>query len=203
MHLLPQKAIYWAEEKALLIADLHLGKISHFRKAGIALPKRAALKNLTTLDHLISSYRPQQVIFLGDLFHSELNTEWLLFKEILKKYRELSFQLVQGNHDILHEISYANSHFTVYKEPVVRGPFWLSHEPQTDGENYNLCGHIHPGVQLVGSARQSLRFPCFYFGEKGGILPAFGQFTGLALVKPQRHDKVFIITGEEVIEAPK
>lgn len=200
LHLLPEKAIYWPSQKALLIADLHLGKITHFRKAGIPLPDKAALQNLSLLEKLIRQHQPEEVIFLGDLFHSELNSEWLHFKELLKRYRETSFQLVQGNHDILHEISYANSHFKLFKTPFQKGPFWLSHEPCENDGAYNLCGHLHPGVRLVGSGRQSLRFPCFFFGARGGILPAFGQFTGLALLKPSARDKVFIITGKEVVE---
>lgn len=199
--LLPEKAIFWKEEKALLIADPHFGKITHFRKAGIALPGKAAFRNLLRLEKLIKTHRPQQVIFLGDLFHSEMNSEWLIFKELLRNYAQVDFQLVQGNHDILHETSYANSHFRLYEEPVRRGPFWLSHEPEESELGYNLCGHLHPGVNMVGAGRQSLRFPCFYFGEKGGVLPAFGEFTGLHLLKPQKGDSVFIVTEREVIKA--
>ena len=40
LELLPQKAIKIEED--LLIADVHLGKIRHFRKVGIALPANAA-----------------------------------------------------------------------------------------------------------------------------------------------------------------
>ncbi len=35
--LLPQKAIYWKQQKALIAADVDLGKVGHFRKAGIAV----------------------------------------------------------------------------------------------------------------------------------------------------------------------
>ena len=35
--LLPQKAIYWKQEKTLIAADVHMGKVGHFRKAGIAV----------------------------------------------------------------------------------------------------------------------------------------------------------------------
>jgi metallophosphoesterase superfamily enzyme len=40
--LLIQKAIFWQEKQTLLIGDLHLGKITHFRKEGIAIPQIAA-----------------------------------------------------------------------------------------------------------------------------------------------------------------
>src|SRR3569623_749217 len=36
--LLPQRAIFWKKEKMLLLADMHLGKVNHFRRSGIPAP---------------------------------------------------------------------------------------------------------------------------------------------------------------------
>ena len=74
-HLLPQKAIFWKNKNTLLISDLHLGKITHFRKAGIAIPTEALLRNFNILEFLIREYKPQRIILLGDLFHSAFNSE--------------------------------------------------------------------------------------------------------------------------------
>jgi DNA ligase-associated metallophosphoesterase len=200
LKLLPEKAIYWPSQKTLLLADAHLGKIRHFRKSGIAIPGKAGYRNLLHLQNMLSAFKPDRVIFLGDLFHSEMNFEWLEFKALLDKFKELSFVLIQGNHDILHEQSY--SQFEVIYTPLELGPFILSHEPlEKDQKLYNLCGHIHPGVRMLGQARQSMRLPCFYFGASQGILPAFGIFTGLHLVKPEKNDKIFVIAGSQVYPA--
>jgi hypothetical protein len=51
--LLPQKAIFWQQEGILLIADVHLGKINHFRKAGIAVPHIATASDYTALEELL------------------------------------------------------------------------------------------------------------------------------------------------------
>jgi DNA ligase-associated metallophosphoesterase len=200
LHLLPEKAIYWPSQKTLLIADSHLGKIRHFRKSGIAIPGRAGYRNLTRLQDLLVQYEPRKVIFLGDLFHSEMNFEWLEFKAFLEKFKKIVFVLIQGNHDIFHELSY--KHFEVHQKPMEYGPFLLSHEPvENENSLYNLCGHIHPGVRMLGQAKQSMRLPCFYFGKKQGVLPAFGVFTGLHLLKPGKGDHIFIIAGSEVFPA--
>ena len=199
LNLLPEKAIYWPSEKALLIADSHLGKIRHFRKSGIAVPEEASYENMLNLETLIHNYRPEQVIFLGDLFHSEMNFEWLQFKSFLKKFNQLNFLLIQGNHDILHDVSYKS--FEIHKTPLKYGPFLLSHEPEETQDSYNLCGHIHPGVRLKGPGRQSMRLPCFFFGARQGILPAFGVFTGLHSLKPGSKDTVFVIAGDRVLPA--
>lgn len=195
--LLAQKAIYWENQKALLIADPHFGKVTHFRKAGIAIPSQAAHKNIEVLKKLIHQYKPQDVIFLGDLFHSEMNTEWLAFKDLLKDFPQINFTLIQGNHDILPLDSYQKSTLKLVQE-LNLGPYNFTHEPKAHTTLYNLSGHIHPGVRMYGKGKQSMRFPCYYFGNKTGILPAYGQFTGLHTLSPQQGDKVFIITRTEV-----
>jgi len=200
LRLLPQKAIYWEEQNTLLLADTHLGKVTHFRKAGIALPGSAAEKNLLQLHLLFEKLAPKKVYFLGDLFHSELNSEWFGFKELLKKFPGIEYHLIQGNHDILHEISYQNSNFSVYETPLELDPFILSHEPLGEHEKYNLCGHIHPGVTLRGKGRQSLTLPCFYFGKQQGIMPAFGVFTGLHKLSPGKEDQIFVVANDMVLK---
>jgi len=199
--LLPEKAILWKNRNTLLIADTHFGKITHFRKSGIAMPAKAAQSNLARFQSILVKYQPAEVIFMGDLFHSEMNTEWLHFKELIKKFSGVVFHLVLGNHDIFHDLSY--QHFEVHREPWQCGPFLLSHEPMEDycGPLYNLAGHLHPGVRMSGPGRQSMRFPCYYFGEHSGLLPAFGEFTGLYLISPKKQDEVFIIADKSVIKA--
>ncbi|MGB5780739.1 MAG: metallophosphoesterase, partial [Eudoraea sp.] len=34
----PSGTLFWQEQATLLISDVHLGKISHFRKFGAAVP---------------------------------------------------------------------------------------------------------------------------------------------------------------------
>lgn len=199
--LLPEKAIWWKQKEILLIADTHFGKVNHFRKSGISIPDGAALKNLEILQDLILQNKPKEVIFLGDLFHSEMNSEWLFFKDILKSFPFVKFKLVQGNHDVFHEMTYQKGQFEFFETPLEMGPFIISHEPlEIEHALYNLCGHIHPGVKLRGGAKQSLRLACFYFKEKQGILPAFGQFTGLHVVGPKKGEKIFVIADNKVIE---
>ena len=37
----PSGAVYWEEKQTLLLADVHLGKVAHFRKNGISVPSKA------------------------------------------------------------------------------------------------------------------------------------------------------------------
>ena len=43
------------------------------------------------------------------------------------------------------------------------------------------------------------RLPCFWFGTSLGVLPAFGDFTGLADVDPAPSDQVWVIAGDQVM----
>lgn len=197
--LLPERAIWWEEKRTLILSDLHVGKIMHFRKHGIQAPVSQIESELQRFTQLISSYTPNELIIVGDLFHSSLNSEWEMFCTITQTYPETRFTLVRGNHDrmpayVLHSANISTS--TV----LVREPFIFTHEPEKHHIYYTISGHIHPSVSLHGKAKQHLRLPCFYFTEQYMLLPAFGKFTGTATIKPDKNDRVFVIAHQEIIE---
>jgi uncharacterized protein len=200
LQLFPEKAIFWPKEQILLVADLHLGKINHFRKSGIAVPSKANDKNIEALVELLWRVKPLRVICLGDLFHSHYNPEWEVFGELIKHFSNISFELVMGNHDIMSEMQYVRKGIKVF-DTLQIGNFLLTHHPLEviPPDVYNLYGHIHPGVLLQGKGKQSVTLPCFYFGQRQGVLPAFGMFTGLARIQPRKEEKIFVIAENKVI----
>ncbi|WP_036678198.1 ligase-associated DNA damage response endonuclease PdeM [Daejeonella oryzae] len=201
--LLPQKSIFWIEENALIVADVHLGKVGHFRKAGIAIPRSMEQEDLAMLSDLMVQYRPSSIIFLGDLFHSDMNNDWGWFILWRDLHKDVEMILVRGNHDILHEQHYIDSQFRVH-DTLKIGPFLFSHEPLkkialSKTSEYVISGHIHPGVKLRGKGRQSVTLPCFHFGKRQALVPAFGKFTGKACVKCEDGDHVFGVLKHKVI----
>ncbi|MEO6151268.1 MAG: ligase-associated DNA damage response endonuclease PdeM [Mucilaginibacter sp.] len=201
--LLPQKAIYWEQQKTLIAADVHLGKVGHFRKAGIAVPRDMEQDDLGMLSDLIEEYHPEKIIFLGDLFHSDMNADFDWFAMWRQRHAKIEIILIRGNHDIIHDSHYTGLNVALHNELLV-GPFLMLHHPLTgakltDAEGYILCGHIHPGVELVGKGRQRITLPCFAFGKKQAILPSFGKFTGKVAVYNQKTDRVFGVLKDKVI----
>ncbi|HEY0666759.1 MAG TPA: ligase-associated DNA damage response endonuclease PdeM [Sphingobacteriaceae bacterium] len=201
--LLPQKAIIWQETQTLIVADVHLGKVGHFRKSGIAIPKSLEQEDLSTLSDLIGKYKPKRIIFLGDLFHSELNNDWDWFVMWRELFKDVEMVLVKGNHDILHNSLFEQLKFKI-EETYHQGPFLFTHEPLKSGslqliDKYVISGHIHPGITLRGAGHQSASLPCFYFGEKQAILPAFGRFTGKFCISFTDEDEVFGVLKHKVI----
>lgn len=198
LYLLPEKALFWEEKKLLVIADLHLGKAGHFRKSGIPVSDLVHSKDILTLDKLIQRHKPKEVILLGDLFHSDHNQGWEVFRRWLKSKAPLPFKLVLGNHDVLEFSNYRIDNLEVMESLDIY-PFSFTHIPDSHSL-YNIAGHIHPAVRLRGKARQSVRIPCYYFGHKNGILPAFGNFTGTARINIEKTDSVFGIAESRVIK---
>jgi len=201
--LLPQKAIYWPQEKALIVADVHLGKVGHFRKAGIAVPRDMEQDDLAVLSDLVAEHHPEKIVFLGDLFHSDMNADWEWLRLWRQQFPKLEITLVKGNHDIIDEAHYAQLNISVQPQ-LLMGPFLMLHHPLTDAdlqqtESYVFCGHIHPGISLVGRGRQALTLPCFAFGRRQAILPSFGKFTGKVAIRNSKADKIFAVAKNKVI----
>ena len=200
LELLPEKAIFWKQQSALILSDVHLGKIAHFRKAGIGVPKEAAADSLGMLEKLVNSYQATDVYILGDLFHSHKNEEWDHFVDFLYRNSHLQFHLVMGNHDILSTNEYDRIPMAIHPSTLELGPFIFSHEPLPNPAKFNIHGHIHPAVRISGKAKQSIRLPCYYFTQSHGILLAFGKFTGNYTLDYKVADSVFLITGERVLK---
>lgn len=201
--LLPEKAVWIDSGRILVVSDIHLGKITHFRKAGIPLPQNARMKSLEKLDELVIRYQPEVLLLLGDFFHSDYNHDWPVISEVLHSWTLPEIILAGGNHDVLSGVHYSDAGIRVRAEFHL-GRLIFTHEPLelVEAGYCNIAGHIHPAVNLLGRAKQRLRLPCFHLSENRMILPAFGAFTGSSVVQIRKGDKVYVIAEDKVIEYP-
>jgi DNA ligase-associated metallophosphoesterase len=153
---------------------------------------------------LISHFNPKQLVVVGDMFHSKANKEMNLFLKWRNDLSSIEFILVRGNHDILEKAWYEAAAIQVKEGMHTIRNFGFVHDPAEaeegiTGVDFVFSGHLHPGVGIGGSGRQRLHFPCYHFTDRLAILPAFSKFSGLAIVRPQKKDKVFAIVEEKVI----
>ena len=196
------KSLYWPAGDTLFVADPHWGKASSFRAAGVAVPTASLAHDLARLAHDLDRSAATKLVILGDLFHDRDSISALVF-DAVAAWREsrptLEILLVRGNHDRRAGDPPPEWYFNVESEPVEFGPFALRHYPEPTPGLYTLCGHVHPGVTLVGPGRQRLRLPCFHFTSTVGTLPAFGGFTGTADLRPARGDRVVVIADGELV----
>lgn len=203
LQLLPQKALFWPREATLFIADAHFGKVAAFRAAGIALPPGTTTHALARLDECVRITQAKHIVFLGDFLHSRdarANETFARFAAWRLEHSGIELTLVRGNHDAHAGDPPAGWKMRCINEGETLSPFCLAHHPEPDLRGYVLAGHIHPAVRLQGRANDSLRLPCFWFGQYVCVLPAFGEFTGTYTVQPQTGDRVFVVANEEVIE---
>lgn len=202
VELLPQKVLLLPELRTLIIADAHLTKETHFRKHGIAVPPGMIARDLERIDLMLREKNIQEIIFLGDMFHSEQNRSMDEFLRWREK-KPVHMQLVIGNHDILDASWYGRAGIQCHSEYLIVQELILSHDRIEVPEGYyNLHGHMHPCIRLVGKARQSLRLPCFWFAPRRGVLPAFGSFTGGHVIQPASGDSVYVVADDQVLEIP-
>ena len=196
------KTAFLPLNSTLLVSDLHLGKASHFRKEGIAIPKAAEMNNLVRLQRAIEACKPKNILFLGDLFHSNYNETWELFAAFRQQFASIDFKLIVGNHDILPDVHYQRAGINIIGHSLKMGEVLFTHEPEADRIStvYNIAGHVHPKVRLSGKGGQAVTIPCFYFGKSQGLLPAFGTFTGGYKIKPVKGDRVFGVADELVFD---
>ncbi|MBX3604226.1 MAG: ligase-associated DNA damage response endonuclease PdeM [Piscinibacter sp.] len=203
--LLAQKAAWLPASRTLLIADAHIGKAVSFRALGVPVPRGTTSDTLARLAGLVEQMAARRVIFLGDLLHSARAHAPSTLGALARwrsAHASLDLVLVRGNHDDRAGDPPASLQFEVVDEPFAADGFALCHHPHPREGAYVLAGHLHPCVTLGGRARDRLRLPCFHFGARVGVLPAFGSFTGMHPIERVPGDRTFVVADDGVTELP-
>lgn len=201
---LPQCALLWRAREWLVVADAHFGKAATFRARGVPVPRGTTAANLERLSELIEASRPKRLVFLGDLLHARdaRNSEAM---QLLARWRErhgaLAMTLVEGNHD-RHAGAPPGTTLEVVDEPWAVDGIAFCHHPRRGHGASVIAGHLHPCVRLHGAANDTLRLPCFWQRPGLLILPAFGEFTGGALIAREAGDRVIAVADGRLIEIP-
>ena len=96
------RALYWAEERALLVADLHLEKASFYARTGQMLPPYDSRETLERLAHALRLTGARRVFCLGDNFHDAAGPERLdphAAGMLAALTRATDWVWITGNHD--------------------------------------------------------------------------------------------------------
>ncbi len=136
----PAGALYWPDERLLVVADLHLEKGSAFAKRGVLLPPYDTAATLTRLARLVEHYRPRLVVALGDSFHDGGGPSRMeaADKTMLKKLQHRrEWVWIAGNHD--PEIAGVGGRFA---ETLALGPLTFRHEPSADNSPARLPAEL-------------------------------------------------------------
>jgi DNA ligase-associated metallophosphoesterase len=203
--LCPERAAFWPDERVLLVADFHLGKAHSFRRLGVPVPGGTSEANLARLGAVVDRLGAEEVVFLGDFLHSSRSRGGpgiAAFAAWRMPRAALTLTLVRGNHDLRAGDPPSELGITVVDEPLRRGPWALCHHPSPRPGQRVVAGHLHPGATLGGGTFDRLRLPAFHLHDGVLVLPAFGEFTGLATVRRQPDDRCFVTDGVQVHRVP-
>ena len=208
LHLLPERAAWLPEAGLLLVADAHFGKGASFRRLGVPVPRGTTHANLARLDALVDRLTGvRELVFLGDFLHAASGRAPATLQALqVWRHRRarLTMTLVRGNHDNHAGNPPAALALQVVDEPWLHAGLALCHDPATSRPQgcYALAGHLHPAAR-VGRGFDAVRLPCFHARAAGVmVLPAFGEFTGGALVRPAPGDLLYLVAGQQVLAHP-
>lgn len=208
--LFPDRALLWNRTQSLIIADPHFGKAATFRAAGIAIPEGTTGTDLLRLDALLSCTGARRLLILGDFFHAapgraDGGSVSTALGQWRTRHSDLEIVLIRGNHDLHAGDPPEEWNIRIVPETLNEYPFLFCHDRDTQEGNpdhYVMSGHIHPAVRLRDRTGAGLCLPCFHFGRRSALLPAFGSFTGNAVIRPRPGDQVFVIGEDTIVEIP-
>jgi DNA ligase-associated metallophosphoesterase len=202
LRLLGERALFWERTRTLLVADPHFGKAAAFRAAGVLVPRGTTGETLGRLDTALDRTRAERIVFLGDFLHAREGRapETLgAINDWRARWSPVEMLLVRGNHDKRAGDPPPELEMRCENAPVIETPFVFAHHPVRSDAGYILSGHVHPGARLFGPGGERSRLPCFWFGREIAVLPAFGEFTGLAIIDRSEGDDVWVVADGEVI----
>ena len=182
-------ALYWPDESALVVADLHLEKGSSFATRGMLLPPYDTAATLALLGRAVARYAPRLVIALGDSFHDGDGPARLMADDrgaLAGLQRGRDWVWIAGNHDP----NPANNIGGVFTRSLSLGPLTFRHEPSEGAADGEIAGHLHPSARVSQRGRAVTR-KCFAADAHRMVMPAFGAYTGGLNIRDRAFAKVF------------
>jgi uncharacterized protein len=180
-------ALFWEEQRLLVVSDLHLEKGSSFAARGVLLPPYDTVATLSRLAAVIARHDPRMVIALGDSFHDRDAHERLSAPDreaLAAMQARRDWIWILGNHDPALPSDLGG----VVAHDVAIGAIAFRHEPI--GAVGEIAGHLHPKARVATRGRAMER-RCFACDGERAVMPAFGAYTGGLSIRDPAFAKIF------------
>jgi uncharacterized protein len=184
-------ALFWEEQRLLVVSDLHLEKGSSFARRGVLLPPYDSAATLALLGLVVARRNPRMVIALGDSFHDRDAHNRLSTPDreaIVGMQARRDWIWISGNHDPALPSDIGG----VVADEVAIGPIAFRHEPT--GAPGEIAGHLHPKAR-VSTRGRSMERRCFACDGERAVMPAFGAYTGGLSIRDAAFAKIFQTLG--------
>ncbi len=185
----PSGALWLAEERVLIVADLHLEKGSAYAARGQMLPPYDTRETLARLAAEAAQLRPRAVLFLGDTFHDgegerRLGAEDVRTLATVAAVADLVW--IVGNHDADGPRALPGQVAASWSAAGLT----LVHEPAATPRFGEVAGHLHPSAKVQGRVGR-VRRRCFVTDGERLVMPAFGAFAGGLNVRDRAFSGLF------------
>lgn len=180
-------ALFWDDERLLIVSDLHLEKGSSFAARGILLPPYDTAATLARLAAVIARYDARRVIALGDSFHDADAHARVTDSDrdaIATMQAGRDWIWIAGNHDPLPPASLRGA---IASELAI-GPICFRHEPT--GAAGEIAGHLHPKARVATRGR-SIERRCIASDGVRAVMPSFGAYTGGLSIRDRAFTRIF------------
>jgi DNA ligase-associated metallophosphoesterase len=184
-------ALFWEDQKLLVVSDLHLEKGSSFAARGVLLPPYDTVATLGRLAAVIARHDPAMVIALGDSFHARNAHQRLSDLDrgaITALQARRDWIWISGNHDPALPSDFGG----VVASEVAIGPIAFRHEPT--GAAGEIAGHLHPKARVPTRGRTMER-RCFASDGERAVMPAFGAYAGGLSIRDAAFARIFGSSG--------
>jgi len=182
-------ALYWPQERLLVVADLHLEKGSAYAARGVLLPPYDTAATLARLTAVIGRHDPRIVVALGDSFHDGGGPARLADADralLLALQCGRDWIWIAGNHDSDPRDGIGGA----FARSLALGSLIFRHEPKRLAEDGEIAGHLHPAARVQRRGRTLTR-RCFASDGRRLVMPAFGAYTGGLNIRDGAFLKVF------------
>ena len=209
-----ERALFFSEERAIVVADLHIGIELEYRMQGVNI----AMQTENLIDRcmkLLHEHNAEKFIVVGDIKHviggkEESEIERREVSKFLREiHEEAEIWIVKGNHDGRLRSKYAKIYGA---RGILLGDIALLHGHSWGDEEIMradslIMGHIHPFVRISTRVGYSYIHPCWVRGKflknefkrrypEGNenmefiIMPAFNPLCGGVAVNRERIEGV-------------
>jgi uncharacterized protein len=185
----PSGALLAADQKTLLVADLHLEQGAALARRGVHVPPFDTGATLGLLEDVLRETKPWRMILLGDSFHDRVGHDAIdpdARARLIAITGAVETVWISGNHDPDAPTHLGGACVSAHHLEGIQ----LRHEPSRGGPIHEVAGHLHPGATIVQRGIAT-RAKCFIADGRRIILPAFGSYTGALNVRSRAFDGLF------------
>jgi putative SbcD/Mre11-related phosphoesterase len=189
-------AVYFRDNDALAIADLHLGYEASLQAEHVAIPRFQMEPILERLAGLLKRFSPEVLVINGDLKHEfsrNQSQEWDEVETLLDALAGVEVVVVRGNHDNYLQTILAKrdirmvESFSIADGKIV---FQHGHKNQDIGKKFRIFAHEHPVIRFRDEVGAQVSLPCFLYDEHNEflVMPAFSPLaSGTNVISPEAN----------------